>query len=188
MACYDAIVIGLGIHGSSSLFQLSKKSRNVLGIEQYSGGSHVHGSSHGQSRIIRKAYYEDPSYVPLLSRAFDLWKELELVSHMKLLQMTGCLLIGKPESEVIRGSIASVTLNNLDHELLSADEIKRRFHVFNPVDDEVGVYENDGGHVVRSNSSAHVVRSTLSTASAIARTGRSSTSLVWSRITSAAYT
>ena len=73
---YDTIVLGVGGFGSGALYHLARRGSRVLGIEQF-GIAHDRGSSHGQTRIIRKAYFEHPDYVPLLHRAYELWHELE---------------------------------------------------------------------------------------------------------------
>ena len=74
---YDAVVAGLGIHGSSTIAQLAERGKKVIGFEKFQSGGHPHGSSHGRSRIIRQAYFEDPRYVPMLKRSFTLWRKLE---------------------------------------------------------------------------------------------------------------
>ena len=148
-AVYDAIVVGMGIHGSSSLAHLAMKGASVLGIEQFSNSpSHNMGSSHGESRIIRKAYFEDPAYVPLLERAFGLWQELELLTNNKLLYMTGGLMIGKPDSEVISGTLTSAKEHALRHTVFTADEIRSRFPSFSPSEGEIGVFENEAGYLL----------------------------------------
>ena len=76
---FDVIVVGIGSMGSSTCYYLAKQGINVLGIEQFSI-SHEWGSHAGQSRIIRKAYFEHPDYVPLLNKAYDNWTELEVES------------------------------------------------------------------------------------------------------------
>src|ERR1051326_6414372 len=90
---FDAIVVGLGAMGSSALYQLSRRGKRVLGLEAFEPG-HRQGSSHGESRIIRLAYYEHPSYVPLLRRAYSLWADLEQRAGEQLLRVTGGLMIG----------------------------------------------------------------------------------------------
>src|SRR5580698_7157862 len=72
---YDVIVIGVGAMGASSCFHLAESGARVLGIEQFDI-PHDRGSSHGFSRMIRAAYYEEPRYVPLLRRAYKLWEDL----------------------------------------------------------------------------------------------------------------
>ena len=85
---FDAIVVGLGGMGSASLYQLARRGLTVLGLEQFSV-PHVFGSSHGLTRIIRLAYFESPSYVPLVRRAYELWLELERSVDGRLFHRTG---------------------------------------------------------------------------------------------------
>src|SRR4051812_43898963 len=100
---YDVIVLGVGGMGSVALYQLARRGRRVLGIEQFALG-HELGSSHGVTRIIRLAYAEDPSYVPLLRRAYELWREMEQHVGEPLLFITGGMDIGPAEGEMIAGS------------------------------------------------------------------------------------
>ena len=76
MKHYDAIVLGTGGAGSSALYHLATRGLSVLGLDRFDAG-HDRGSSHGHTRIIRKAYYEHPDYVPLLQRAYQLWEQLQ---------------------------------------------------------------------------------------------------------------
>src|SRR6266481_1881204 len=106
MADYDVIVVGLGAMGSATVYQLSRRGLRVLGLEAFEVG-HRLGSSHGESRVIRLAYYEHPNYVPLLHRAYALWAELERESGESLLRITGGLMIGGPDSPLVSGAQAS---------------------------------------------------------------------------------
>ena len=103
---YDVIVIGLGGMGSATAYQLAARGQRVLGLERHTP-AHDKGSSHGQSRIIRQAYFEDPAYVPLLLRAYELWRQIEAETGSDLLVVTGGLMIGAPESHVVAGAIRS---------------------------------------------------------------------------------
>src|SRR5215218_8619590 len=85
---YDVIVIGVGGMGSAACYHLARRGKRVLGLERFDV-PHAMGSSHGVNRIIRLAYYEDPSYVPLLRRAYDLWRELQAGFREQLLHITG---------------------------------------------------------------------------------------------------
>src|ERR1700733_14915342 len=97
---YDAIVIGVGGMGSATVFELARRGRRVLGLEQFALG-HDQGSSHGQTRIIRKAYYEHPDYVPLVCRAYERWYDLEQRRGKHLVTEAVCLSLGRPDSELI---------------------------------------------------------------------------------------
>ena len=144
MSSYDAIVIGLGAHGSAAAYHLSRLGRRVLGLERFPRG-HALGSSGGLSRVIRVAYFEHPSYVPLLRRAWQLWTELEDASGKELLLRTGGVYIGEPTSEVVIGSARSARDHSLAHEVLGAAEIERRYPAFKLKPTWVGLFEQQAG-------------------------------------------
>jgi sarcosine oxidase len=129
MRHFDAIVVGLGAMGSATLFHLAKLGRWVLGVEQFRPG-HAQGSSHGDSRIIREQYFEHPLYVPLVQRAYDLWRELEQRTGKRLMTITGGLMIGPPEGMVVTGTIRSATTHNLPHGVLGPGEVRARYPAF----------------------------------------------------------
>lgn len=126
MTTYDAIVIGIGGMGSATLYHLAKRGLNVLGIEQFEI-PHEMGSSHGLTRIIRLAYYEDPSYIPLLRRAYELWNILEQESNNKLFYQTGSLDMGPEDSNVFAGSLQSCIVHDLEHEVMTSEQLTKRF-------------------------------------------------------------
>ena len=144
---YDAIVVGIGAMGSATLYQLSKRGFNALGIEQF-GIPHSMGSSHGLTRIIRLAYYEDPAYVPLLRRAYELWHELEREADERLLIQTGSLDIGPADSEVFAGSLQSCIEHELPHEAFDGRELSRRFPGFRMPADSMALYQPEGGYLL----------------------------------------
>ena len=123
---HDVAVLGVGGMGSAAAWQLARRGLSVVAVEQHDI-AHDRGSSHGLSRIIRLAYFEHPSYVPLLRRAFELWGELEQASGEKLLHVTGGIDAGMPGSRVLEGSMESCRVHGLPHEVLSAGEVNRRF-------------------------------------------------------------
>jgi sarcosine oxidase len=141
---YDAIVVGLGAMGSAATFHLARRGRRVLGIDRFAP-PHAMGSSHGQTRIIREAYFEHPAYVPLVQRAYMLWDELERASQGKLFVQTRGLMIGRPDSMLVTGARRSAELHGLAHEILSADDVKRRFPALHPEPDMVAVLEPRAG-------------------------------------------
>ena len=140
MTFYDAIVLGVGGMGSATLYHLARRGYRVLGIEQFSLG-HDLGASHGVTRIIRLAYAEHPSYVPLLRRAYHLWREMEHTAGERLLFITGGLDIGAPESEMVAGSLRSCLEHEIPHQTLDAAEISRRFPGYRLPSGMVGVYQ-----------------------------------------------
>ncbi len=144
MAQFDTVVCGLGAMGSATLYHLARRGQRVLGIERYDPG-HDRGSSHGATRIIRLGYFEHPSYVPLLRRAYALWRELEQQSGRRLLHRTGILEIGPPEGNLVKGTLASAREHSLEHQVLTAPELMRRFAGFDVPADYMGVFQPDGG-------------------------------------------
>jgi sarcosine oxidase len=143
---YDAIVAGLGGMGSAAAYQLALRGKRVLGLENYAP-VHDRGSSHGRSRIIRQAYFEDPAYVPLLLRAYELWEQLEKETGRELMTLTGGLMVGRRDSELVAGSVESAEEHDLPYELLEAEEIRARFPAFAPGPETVALYEERAGFV-----------------------------------------
>lgn len=156
----DIIVVGLGGMGSAAAAHLAARGASVLGIDRYLP-AHDRGSSHGRSRIIRQAYFESPAYVPLLLRAYELWRELERNTSASLLTITGGLMIGTPESGVFAGSLASARMHGLEHEVLDAAEINRRFPPMTSAPGTVALYERMAGFLDPERSTlAHLQRAT----------------------------
>ena len=129
MPSADVIVIGLGGMGGAAALHLARRGARVLGIEQF-GVAHDRGSSHGQTRIIRKAYFEHPDYVPLLHRTYDLWGELEQASGRQLITRAGLMLAGPPDGEIASGVRAAAEQHDLDIQPVPAGEVSERFRGF----------------------------------------------------------
>jgi sarcosine oxidase len=145
-ASFDVIVLGLGGMGSAAAAHLSRRGQRVLGLERF-GPAHAHGSSHGRSRVFRLAYFEDPAYVPLLLRAFELWQELDRPGEPPLLQVTGGLMLGDADSGLVAGSLRSAREHGLAHELLTATELRRRHPQFKVTEDTVALLDHQAGYV-----------------------------------------
>src|SRR5205823_1695876 len=127
-------------------------------IEQFSLG-HELGSSHGVTRIIRLAYQEHPSYVPLLRRAYELWSEMEGRAGERLLFTTGGMDIGAAEGGIVTGSLRSCREHEIRHEVLDAAEVHRRFPGYRVPAEMVAVYQADGGFVLPERSIVtHIVQ------------------------------
>lgn len=141
---FDAIVIGLGGVGSAAACHIASRGKRVLGLERYTA-AHDQGSSHGDSRIIRQAYHENPSYVPLVLRAYELWQRLEKDTASSLLHITGGLFLGTRDSDVVQGSLASAEEHGLACELLDASEVRSRFPVLHPHASDSAVFEKKAG-------------------------------------------
>jgi len=141
---YDVAVVGLGGMGSAILAHCARRGASAVGLEQFERG-HELGSSSGKSRMIRKAYFEDPAYVTLLLRAYELWRELERETGMELLRITGLLMVGKEQAEIIAGARRTAREHGLPLESLTPREIRARYSTLRLQDEEVGVFEADGG-------------------------------------------
>lgn len=145
-AHYDVIVVGLGSMGGAAANALAGRGARVLGLETYQPG-HDQGSAHGGTRIIRQSYFEDSAYVPLLFSAYEGFRKLEEESGRDLMRLCGGIYIGHPESKTFAGSWAAAKEHGLDHEVLTAPEIRARFPTMNPRDDALGLYEANAGYV-----------------------------------------
>ena len=144
---YDAIVIGVGGMGSAAVYELARRGLRVLGLERYDI-PHDLGSSHGVNRIIRLAYFEHPSYVPLLRRAYELWRELENRRGERLLFITGSIDAGGSDSRTITGALRSCEIHGLPYDVLDAAALHNRFPGYHLSPDMVAVYQPDGGFVL----------------------------------------
>jgi len=130
--------------GSAAAYQLSRRGVKVLGIDRHSP-PHVFGSTHGKTRIIREAYFEHPSYVPLVQRAYELWSELEAASGRRLFRQTGGLMVGPSDGMLVAGARDSAVRHSLAYEELSAEEMMNRFPVLNAEDGMVALLEPRAG-------------------------------------------
>src|SRR6185312_872734 len=141
---HDAIVLGLGGIGAAALAHLAARGLSVVGLEQDDVPS-LRGSSVGETRVIRKAYFEDPRYVPLLERAYRLWRALEERERAPLLVRTGCLTLGPRDHAAVRGSRESAERHGLAHRVMDDEAMRAAFRAIVPSRGDVGVFEQDAG-------------------------------------------
>jgi sarcosine oxidase len=154
---FDVIVLGVGGMGSASAYHLARRGKRVLGLERYDVPNSM-GSSHGVTRIIRLAYHEHPAYVPLLRRAYELWRELERGFGEQLLYITGSIDAGRAGSDCFEGSRRSCELHDLPHEVLDGPSINRRFPGYSLPADLMAVLQPEGGFLLSERCIvAHVV-------------------------------
>lgn len=153
-AAFDTIVIGLGAVGSACLYQLAKRGQRVLGIDRYAP-PHDRGSSHGETRITRRAIGEGEAYVPLVARSHEIWREVEAETGLDLLTECGALVLARQGSaanhhgkgDFVRRTIAAAERFGIPHQVLHAPEIQARFPQLGLTGDEVGYFEPGGGFV-----------------------------------------
>lgn len=146
MEHYDVIVLGLGSMGGAAAHALAGRGVRVLGLETFQPG-HDQGAAHGGSRIIRQSYFEHPAYVPLLRRAYEGWHALQEESGRHIVTLCGGIYLGDERNQVFAGSRAAAQEHGLPHEVLTADEIRRRFPTMDPDDGALGLYEENAGYV-----------------------------------------
>ena len=153
---YDAIVVGLGGVGSFALRSLTKsgqKNLKVLGIEQYTTGGHLMGSSHGHTRIYRHAYFEHASYVPWCQHSTQVFRELEEEQNVSLIQEAGCLVLEAELEDnskmppLCQASFDAAQKHDIPVEYLNNETLVERFPQFNHSNRLVGLYEPSGGLV-----------------------------------------
>ncbi len=144
---YDAIVLGTGGVGSAPLWHLARRGKKVLGLDMFPPG-HDRGSSHGESRVIRQAYFEHPDYVPLVLKSYELWAELEEVTKQQLFFPTGLLQVGPPEGTVIQGVRAAARQHGLELHELNPSELSQRFPQFNLSASDAAVFETKAGYLL----------------------------------------
>ena len=141
---YDVVVVGVGGMGSAALYHLARRGKRVLGLERFDV-PHELGSSHGVTRIIRLAYFEHPAYVPLMRRAYELWRELEQEADEQLLHVTGIVEAGE---RIYDGTLRACEEHDIPHEAIDGHEVGHRFPGYRLPDDLPAIFQPDGGFVL----------------------------------------
>jgi sarcosine oxidase len=144
MRTCDVLVLGCGAVGTATLMHLAKRGIDAVGIDRFPP-AHDRGSSHGETRLIRQAYYEHPDYVPLLKRAYVLWDDLEKQSGKSLFRKCGILQVGAPAGRVVPGVIESAKQHGLSVEQLSSSDVAKRFPGFRVPDGLAALFEANAG-------------------------------------------
>jgi sarcosine oxidase len=141
---YDVAIAGLGGIGSAIAAHCAARGASVIGLEQF-GPAHDRGASHGKSRMIRKAYFEDAAYVPLVLRSYELWRELERRTGEELLRVSGVLSVGEESSEIISGTKRAAAQHDLPLKAWSRQQVQERYPSLLVLQNEVALFEPDGG-------------------------------------------
>ena len=144
MQHFDAIVLGVGGVGSSALDHFARRGLRVVGLDRFPT-AHAKGSAHGQTRLIRQAYFEHPDYVPLLKRAYALWEDLEARTGESLYCQSGVLQVGPRGGRIIDGVLASAQQHQLAIDELTPREVTERFPGFVVPDSVAAVLETRAG-------------------------------------------
>ncbi len=142
----DVVVVGLGAAGSATACHLARRGIPIVGIDQFAP-PHGRGSTHSESRIIRKAYAEGKQYVPLLARAYWLWESLEKETGQQLITRCGCLVIGRADSARVAGTIESARAAGIETAVMTPREVHASFPAYRLKSHEIGVFEHDAGAI-----------------------------------------
>lgn len=169
METFDAVVVGQGVVGTAAARELAVRGHRVLGLDRFRSG-HTRGGSHGESRLIRSVYYEGPSYVPLLRRAYPAWAELEARAGEPLLLRTGGLTVGPPDGRLVSGSRRTAREHGLALEELTPSEVRERFPAFRVPEGCVALVDPNAG-VLRAGRCLAALRSGARSAGAEIRFG-----------------
>jgi sarcosine oxidase len=140
----DAIVVGTGGVGSAALYHLASRGAEVLGIDRFPPG-HARGSSHGDTRVIRLAYFENPNYVPLLRRAYELWDELSARANRDLIHRIGLIQVGS--EQFVEKLESCAKLHNLEIETFDGHDLEKRYPGFRAGEHDRVIYEKIGGYL-----------------------------------------
>lgn len=173
----DVIVLGAGAVGSAAAWRLARHGARVIALDRWAP-PHAHGSTHGRTRIIREAYFEDPAYVPLVQRAAGLWAELERDAGRTLVARTGGVMVGPPDGALVSGARRSAREHDLPCEELTPAQLRRRFPGFEPAPDMVGLFEPRAGVLFPE----ACVEAMLQQASALGASVRTDTPARWWRV------
>ncbi len=148
MKTYDAIVVGMGAMGGAAAWQLAQRGQKVLGLEQFEIG-HARGSSHGESRLIRQAYFEHPAYVPLLKRSYELWRDLEKHSGKALMHLNGLMIYGPPDGgRILPGVRTSSQQFGIKIQEFDAKEAATAYPDYTPPPGYLGILEPNAGFLL----------------------------------------
>ena len=168
MSHYDAIVLGTGGVGSAAIYHLARRGLSVLGLDRFAD-AHDRGSSHGHTRVIRKAYFEHPSYVPLLIEAYRLWEELQQVSEQSLYVPAGLLNVGPAAGNIVQGIRASAAEHDLPLEQLTATEVAKRWPGYTVPAGYTALFEEEAGFLMVERAvQAHLNQARLAGATCLA--------------------
>jgi len=159
----DVIIIGLGAMGSATSMFLSHNGVKVIGFDSYSP-PHEFGSSLGHTRVIREAYHEGTTYVPIVQRAYEIWFEMNENSKVPIIETYGGLLIGRKTGD-IENALKSANKYDIPIKKMTTDEISQKFSVLNPPKEYIGLLESRGGAVFVENSINHMLNTALNNGS-----------------------
>lgn len=147
----DVAVIGAGVMGAAAAWRLAAKGLSVIVLESRQL-LHKEGSSHGRTRILRKAYFENPAYVPMLQKSYKLWDTVQKHSSKPVMRQCGVLYFGPPGCELMAGTARSIEIHGIPHVRLSFEELKARYPLINYSAGDEGIFEPEAGYLYAENA------------------------------------
>jgi sarcosine oxidase len=175
MKRFDVAVVGLGVMGAATAWRAAQSGSKVIALDAR-GPLHEQGSSHGGSRIFRRAYWEGESYLPLLELAHEGWEELHDISSKQLIVRTGGVFIGPKSTGVVDGSLRTAQHGGIPHEHLSAAELALRFPQFSVDEEMCAVYE-PGAYAIAADDARLAMLSEAARHGAMLRFGEAVTAI-----------
>lgn len=130
----DVIVVGLGVHGTAAAASLARRGYRVIGLERFPAG-HSRGSSHGRTRMIRRAYPK-PVWNTFADAAYRAWQDLERETGNILIHRTGGLYAHAGESQLQGPDCIQIT---------DPEQLKHRMPGFRVPDGYGAVYDPSAG-------------------------------------------
>ncbi|GMI65800.1 hypothetical protein like AT2G24580 [Hibiscus trionum] len=141
---FDVIVVGAGVMGSSTAYQLAKRGQKTLLLEQFDF-LHHRGSSHGESRTIRATYPED-YYFSLVTESYKLWEQAQAEIGFRVYFKAQHLDMGPADAKSLLAVIDSCRNNAVPHQVLNRKQVNERFSgLIDIPDDWIGVSCELGG-------------------------------------------
>ncbi|XP_023284255.1 peroxisomal sarcosine oxidase [Seriola lalandi dorsalis] len=140
---YDCVVIGAGVQGSFTAYRLAENNQRTLLLEQFVL-PHTRGSSHGQTRIIRKAYEQD-FYTHMMEECYELWAQLEREAGVRLYRQTGLLVMGPENSQNYQLFKTTLERNKVPTVVLTRDNFSQHIPNFNLAEGDGAVVDITAG-------------------------------------------
>ena len=177
MAGPQVVIVGGGTMGLAAAWALTRRGHAVTVLERH-GLVHDLGSHGGHTRVIRQAYHEGSSYVPLVREAEADWLALGQRAGQTLLVRCGLLEFGPDDDPEFRAAIDVCEACGVEHTLMDAATARARWPVQMP-DDWRACLSRSGGYLrvvaclrafaseakaagatIRTNTRVHAIEST----------------------------
>ena len=158
---FDVAVIGAGVFGAWTAYQLRRAGAEVLLIDAY-GAANSRASSGGESRIIRMGYGQDAIYTRMAQRSFTAWQELfDRINRPQLFQQTGVLWLARENDSYCEATLKTFQQTNVKFERLDRGELKRRYPQLELGEISWGTLETDSGILMARQAVQAVVAEAL---------------------------